>query len=317
MLSEVCHQDRAIPILRRVLDGTLVAPLLLIGPEGVGRRFSVLCLMRELLCTGTRKADCSCASCYQIPRGLHPDIQVHDSTTERMGVQAMRDMLEAARVAPSAGDILCVVLDGVDRFASGEAADVLLKTLEEPPPRTRFFLLAQHRAAVSDTIRSRCVEVRYGQLKESFIADAVKARVPDDSRVLVYSRMGEGSVGKALMYATAGKLRVRDTAIRCLQAVSVKDLPGLFSIIDTLKDDIDLAVHILLQLLHDMTIAETAPDRVVHCDVTDALLALRSSLALDVRESLFVELERLQSALAWTKLVAHFQLKTVFAASAY
>src|SRR5262249_9359268 len=140
MLSEIHHQEQATRFLERVVDRSLTNPLLLVGPSGVGKRHSLLCMMREVMCEGSRGPDCDCAACYQIQRGLHPDVSVVVAG-KYIEVKTIRSMVAEANVCPSAAPFRAFIIDGADRF-SVEAADALLKTLEAPRSTTRFFLLA-------------------------------------------------------------------------------------------------------------------------------------------------------------------------------
>ena len=309
MLAEVCHQERAVQTLRRVLDGSLTSPLLLWGVEGVGRKHSVLCLMRELLCTGEKLAGCECSSCYQVTRGLHPDIVTVGSDVDTIGIEAVRELTDRSRLSPSASDFTCIIVDGADRFASVEAADALLKTLEEPPPRVRLFLLAEDRSEVSATIRSRCIPQRYKELPESFI----QGRMGSSGNALVLTRMAEGSLGRALRYANAGKLHVRDSMLKLLQAVARRDTPLVFSLVDGMHGEVELGLRFLCQLVHDLFMVQSAPSRVINLDVSAALNELSSRLPLGVRYEIFSRLNAVQVSSA--RLALPFHLKTILSSN--
>jgi DNA polymerase III gamma/tau subunit len=312
MLSELHYQDRAATTLRRVIDGTLTSPLLLLGSEGVGRKHSVVCMMRELLCAGDRTASCACASCFQIAKGIHPDILIVGSEAERVGVDAVRAVIAAVQEYPTASPFTCVVIDGADNFASGDASDMLLKALEEPASRTRYFLLAERRESVSPTIRSRCVEVWYRNLPAEFIVSMVSQKTRD-ANALVYGRMGEGSLGRALQYAYSGKLSVRDHMLKLLEAVAARDLAATFSLADSAMEDANVGVRVVRQLLEDIILASSDPDRAINVDLQVELRELGARSAPEMWLSIWTRVHALQEQMRTTRVAATFHLKSIFA----
>ena len=311
MLSEVQHQEEATKYLRRVVEGAVVPPLLLVGPPGVGKRYSVHCMLREILCTGSKSSSCSCAACYQLARGLHPDVLVL-APAKRVQVEDVRGLVEEARVCPTASRFKTLVVDGADLFTT-EAADALLKTLEEPPKTTRFFLLAVTLERVPKTIRSRCATLVYLPLPESFIVSIVQQLESDDSKALVYSRMSGGSVGQAVALCGAGKLALRDNVLRGLREGVRGDLPAAFSSVDSMKDDLEMAMMFTEQVVHDVLVCRLAPHRVVHVDSLPILEELASMTESAVWSEFARKISALRQRIASTALNFPFQLKALFA----
>lgn len=313
MLAEIRHQEGATRFLRRVADGSLTSPLLLIGPQGVGKRYSLLCMMREILCTGTRAPNCPCAACYQVQRNLHSDIHVLTSP-KHIEVKDIRSLIVEASNGPSASKFSAFIIDGADRFTV-EAADALLKTLEEPPATTRFFLLAEDQSRVLPTVRSRCGTVVYRPLPDDFILSIVQRSEEDPAKALVYSRMGEGSAGRAVDYCSAGKLSLRDQVVKVLHASVERDLPSVFSLVDSMKNDLELAMQFTEQLLHDVLIAKLDPMRAINADVIDTIVALEAKAPSATWIKLARKIGALRHSSSRVTLNLTFQLKTVFAES--
>jgi DNA polymerase III subunit delta' len=311
MLSEIRHQEWATRFLERAISGTLLSPLLLIGPQGVGKRYSLLCMMREVLCTGTRAANCTCAACYQLQRSMHPDLHVVTGT-KRIEVNDIRALIGEISTCPSASKFSAFIIDGADKFTI-EAADCLLKTLEEPPATSRLFLLAENESLVPATIRSRCGRVVYRALPEAFIASIVQRHEQDPGKALVYSRMGEGSAGRAVDYCSAGKLSLRDQVVRVIHASVEKDLPAVFSLVDSMKNDLELAVLFTEQVLRDVVISGIDHRRVINVDLAGSLAGLRTRVVPQVWINSARRVCRLKSLLDRTHLNLGFQLKTVLA----
>ena len=209
MLADVRHQTEAVRYLRRFVDGALTSPVLLVGASGVGRRFSVQQAVSEAFCMGERAPKCDCYSCLTIIQGTHPDFVTLTADSKDIGVDAVRDLTAKARDYPSVASMRCFLIDGADRFTV-PAANALLKTLEEPPAKSRFFLISETSEQVLPTIRSRCGQLRYNRLPEAFVLSVLLQYEHDDAKALVYSRMGEGSAGNAIQYWGAGRLSLRE-----------------------------------------------------------------------------------------------------------
>jgi DNA polymerase-3 subunit delta' len=232
-------------------------------------------MMKESLCTGSNAQDCPCAPCYQVQRDIHSDI-VLVTTNKLIQVDDIRALIVEAGLCPSASKFKAFIIDGADRFTT-EAADALLKTLEEPPPTSRFFLLAENVSRVPETIRSRCGVVVYRPLPEAFVLSIVQRLEPDASKALVYSRMGMGSAGLAVALCGAGKLALRDQVLEALAASVVGDLSSVFSLVDAMKNDLELAMILFEQAVHDVLICQHDPMRAVNVDSVATLESLGKS----------------------------------------
>src|SRR5690606_13632128 len=130
-----------------------------------------------------------------------------------------------------------LVIDGADRMTSA-AANALLKTLEEAPSEVRFFLLAEDETKVLPTIRSRCALVRFQPLSEEFILHTLQQHTDDSTKALVYCRLAEGSVGRAVKFLGSGRLMLRDQMLTLFKIGSTGNIQQLFSAIDSVDEDL-------------------------------------------------------------------------------
>lgn len=264
LLSEVKGQDDAVGYLRRVIDRKLSAPLLLIGEEGVGRRFSIMQAAKEHF------ADEEIHN-PRIDREAHPDVLVlRPPAGKDIGIDTVRSMITSVYDFPLMAPLRYVVIDGAHRMTTA-AANAFLKTLEEPPEVTQFFLLSPSAASILPTIRSRCGVIRYNHLSESFIVDHLVKHGADSAKALVYARLAEGSVGRAVQYWGSGRLDLRDRAFNLLKTGLGGDLSSLFLGVDSFKDDLKLALHFLDLLLRDLIMIQHDPARLTNIDIADEL----------------------------------------------
>lgn len=274
MLDSVLGQNIAVSYLKKVVEGKITSPLLLIGSEGVGRKFSVLEAIKEMV---SLKGGAS--SITQVSQGAHPDVMVVAPPLGKdLGVEAVREVIERSGNYPSIAPNRFFVLDGVDKMTSA-AANAILKTIEEPPALSLFFLLAESYDQVIPTIRSRCGRVPYWKLPESLIFERISKFEKDSDKALVYTRMSEGSLGKAFRYWGSSKVLVRDQAFNILQSSIAGELPLVFSMVDECKE-LSLVLKFLTFLVHDLMLYSLDPSRIMNQDILEDLGNLRVSQPL-------------------------------------
>jgi len=310
MLSAVQGQTEGVRFLRRGVEGGLTTPLLLVGDEGTGRRFSVIEAAKEAF----SKGDPESIHCVQISKGMHPDlVVVRPEDDKEIGVDAMRAVVEQAQSFPSMVSSRYIVIDGADTMTIA-AANVLLKTLEEPPRTSRFFLLTESASSVLPTIRSRCGVVRYRPLSEKFIVDFLREHTDDDAKALVCCRLAEGSVGRAYQYLASGRLTLRNKVLSLLKIGLTQDVSSLFSTIDEIESDLDRGLRFLDHLLRDLLMLPHDPSRLTNVDVVDQLDGLRTQIGEAKLEALLQESRRVRER-AHAKIILPFHVKSCFLAA--
>lgn len=310
MLSAVREQPQAVRFLTRVRQGALTSPLLLVGPEGTGRRFAIRNLTQELFCSGTGAEDCPCFDCHQLKQGAHPDYLELAAGDKDIGVDAVRDIIDAAYSSPSMAPCRVFLVDGADRMTMA-AANAFLKTLEEPPRTTRFFLLAETASQVIPTIRSRCGLVVFRPMPEAYVLSKLQPFEPDPTKALVYTRMGEGSLGRAIQLMGSGRLTLRDKAVSLLRFSVGKDVAGLFSLVDAVDKELLLLLRFTDHLLHDLLMINVAPDKLINLDVSEAIRTLKVGVSDNVWQGLRTELNEVRHVFQRTKINLAFQVKAI------
>lgn len=310
MLSTVQGQTEGVRFLRRVVEGHVTTPLLLVGAKGTGRRFSVIEAAKEAFSQG----DPESIHCVQIAKGIHPDlVVVQPEDGKAIGVDAARAVVEQARSFPSMVPFRYVVIDGVDNMTIA-AANVLLKTLEEQPPTTRFFLLAETASAVLPTIRSRCGVVRYRPLPEKLIVEFLREHTDDDAKALVCCRLAEGSVGRAYQYLASGRLSLRNKVLSLLRIGLTRDVSSLFSAIDEIESDLDRGLHFLDHLLRDLLMLPHAPSHLTNVDIVDQLSGLRAQIGEARLDALLRGIRQVRDR-SVAKIILPFHVKACFLAA--
>jgi len=190
---------------------------LFVGADGTGREEVARALAQAVLCETPVDGDAcgSCGSCRRVVSGSHPDLQLVLSEAEQVRrgltkpeggrnpsteirVDAVRELSRRLRLQAYEGRGRVGVVVSAHRLRV-EAANALLKTLEEPAPGTLLVLIAPGPRAVLDTLRSRCQVVRFAPLALKVIAELVQARAAVDAEVAqVAAARADGSLARAL-----------------------------------------------------------------------------------------------------------------------
>ncbi|MBN2176468.1 MAG: DNA polymerase III subunit delta' [Demequinaceae bacterium] len=126
---------------------------LITGPPGSGRSIAARAFGAALQC---REAGCgTCHACRTAVAGGHPDVRLVSTEKVTFSVEEVRQLVSHAQSAPSEGRWRVIVVEDADRMTE-RTSNVLLKAIEEPPPRTVWVLCAPSLHDVATTIRSRC-----------------------------------------------------------------------------------------------------------------------------------------------------------------
>ncbi len=157
----VIGNEAAVASLRRSLTlDRLAHAYLLVGPEGVGKRTLALALAQAVNCPQPDPPCGACPQCRRIANGLHPDVTVVtvEPGKREIGIDSVRELQHSLNLLPFEGRNRVTIIRDAERLTN-EAANALLKTLEEPPPRVVLALTCHDDEALLPTIRSRCRRV--------------------------------------------------------------------------------------------------------------------------------------------------------------
>jgi DNA polymerase-3 subunit delta' len=141
---------------------------LFVGPHGVGKKKVALGFAQALLCDTLRTACGVCGSCRRVAAGTHESLKIIASEGPQIKIEESREVIQFLNLQ-GITQRRVVVIDQVQTL-NLQAANSLLKTLEEPPPETYFFLIAPSVAGVLSTIRSRSRVVSFHPLAAEEIA---------------------------------------------------------------------------------------------------------------------------------------------------
>ncbi len=289
--DQIRGQSRAQDVFRRAIEGDrLHHGYLMVGPAGVGKRTTALSFVRILNCEerteGEFTAACGrCPSCRKLDNDLqHPDVRLvvpEGGVNKFIKIDHVRAIQKLAMTKPFEARYHAVVFDDVHAMTD-EAANALLKTLEEPPATMRLFLVTDQPQALLDTIRSRCQTVRFQALSSddvrAVLAESEEAEEATPQDLEVAAAFAEGSPGRARSLMDAGVLSDREEIFDAVRSAARGRPAALLASAEQLARDrrtLPLRLELLLVLMRDVMAVHLGRDEtVVNSDRLDTVREL-------------------------------------------
>jgi len=233
-MTPLYGHDSAIAAFRAALDsGQLHHGWLIAGPEGIGKALFADKAALRVLAQGMGPVDApgldvpdDHPAAHLAAAGSHPDMMRLERLTKESGtelarsinVDQVRSLQRLFSTTTSISPWRAVVIDAIDDLERN-AANALLKNLEEPPPSTVFLLVSHAPDRLLPTIRSRCRLLRLAPLKSDVMASALRLALPDadEAEIVSLVEAGQGAPGRAIAYRGLD-IDGLDTAMRALAA---------------------------------------------------------------------------------------------------
>lgn len=282
-------QDHVVRALSNALEHKrLHHAYLFTGTRGVGKTTLARILAKSLNCeAGISAKPCGvCNACTEIDKGRFVDLIEVDAASNTQ-VDAMRDLLDNAQYAPTAGRFKVYIIDEV-HMLSKSAFNAMLKTLEEPPAHVKFILATTDPQKVPVTVLSRCLQFNLRQMAGTSITSHLQnilgqENIPFEPTALhLISRAANGSMRDALSLTDQaiayGSQTVNESEVRAMlgaidqsylyklvDALIANDGSSLIAQAKAMEDrsiSFEAALNDLAQLLQQIAVAQTVPDSV-------------------------------------------------------
>ena len=199
------------------------------GPSGVGKRAAAIAFAGELIATSPRAKPASSPDAAaksaasdrgRVERGAHPDVYVIEPIGDQIRIDDIRELRRDLHMRPFEADRRVYLLYSAETM-NEDAADALLKDLEEPPPYAVIVLVADDLGPLPDTIRSRCQLVPFTRLSERAIRTEIDARAPglSPNEVASLARLAAGRLDRVTRLLDPESTRRRDTLLDIARSV--------------------------------------------------------------------------------------------------
>lgn len=213
--DDLVGQQPAIQLLRTAAAAAPTHAWLFTGPPGSGRSNAALAFAAALECD--RDGCGECPSCRQVAAGSHPDVRVSRTEKLSIGVDEVRELVRTSALAP-VGRWHVLVVEDADRLTE-QAANALLKAIEEPNERTVWLLCAPTTEDVLPTIRSRTRLVVLTTPRADDVADFLVRTAGADPAIAGHAaRASQGHIGRARALAADEQARERRRELVLLPA---------------------------------------------------------------------------------------------------
>lgn len=212
--------------------------LLFAGPEGIGKSLFAWALAARIMTEyGSEKEHAR-----KIQVGQHPDIHIYrpEGKLGLHSIQALRQLSEEVYLPPYEASWKVFIIHDADRMLS-YSANALLKTFEEPPPRTIIILLSRSQTSLLPTILSRCYTLHFRAIQDSLVQDFLKQRYAlDDGACARIGRQAQGSIGRAMRLIEQGD-KTRTLLLNFLMQGPLTSLRALQEVTHILSEQVEIA----------------------------------------------------------------------------
>jgi len=212
--ADLIGQERSVAVLRRAVSGRAHAmshAWLITGPPGSGRSNAARAFAAALQCE--RDGCGTCNECRTALSGAHPDVTLVRTEQLSIGVDEVRELVRRASMSPTLGKAQVIVVEDADRVTE-RGADALLKSIEEPSPKTVWILCAPTPDEVVATIRSRCRQLNLQTPSVRAVAELLHVRDGIEQDLAAYAaRVAQGHIGRARVLARNEDARSRRSTV--------------------------------------------------------------------------------------------------------
>jgi len=199
------HRRIIVLLQRAIIAGRIFHSYLFVGPESIGKKTVALNFAGILNCSNPRyyeeelvDACGKCKSCKKMKTGNHPSLSLIEPEESSIKIEQMKKIQETIYFKPVMGQWHIIIIDRAEAMTT-EAANCILKLLEEPPPYVIFAIISSNEFLLPSTVVSRCQLFRFNLLSPGILRDLLqnKWNMTED-KALLYSSIANGRIDRAI-----------------------------------------------------------------------------------------------------------------------
>lgn len=291
--ESIINQRAPLEILTTFIrKGNIPHALLFYGINGVGKRAAAKLFSMALNCRGnhsgsqpSEKSCGVCRSCCKIESGNHPDVIRIKPSGAFIRIAQIRELLETLSLKPYEATIRVVVISDAHAM-NPEAANALLKMLEEPPDQTIFILTTEQLADLLPTVVSRCQQIRFRPVSLENLKRLLRKEYSLTTDVAhIIAAMANGSQTKAAQMIQGNWMEKRDWLIGEMESLTSKSMNRLMLFAEKLSNDKAVLMNsldIMMSWLRDVLIYQFNPQKVINTDITNRIKIASEQLPAEV-----------------------------------
>jgi DNA polymerase III subunit delta' len=200
--SSIYGHGKQIGMLKKAMEQARIGQAYIFsGPDAIGKKTLALAFAQALNCERADQIHDACGlclSCRKISHGSHPDIHLLQTQAQFIRIDEIRSLQAQMTFKPLEGKKRIMILDDADKM-NEQAANALLKTLEEPSANNLLLLVTSRPYWLPQTILSRCRHVRFNPLSADIVASFLREKHQmETSKAVLLASLSGGSIGRAL-----------------------------------------------------------------------------------------------------------------------
>ncbi len=271
-------QDALVQRLQQaIISGRVAHAYLITGAPGSGKKTLAMAFAQALFCMEDPGRACgTCQDCRRIEAGNHPDMTIVPPEAGRIKIDQVRRLKERFALQSYEGSWKAGIVVGAETMTV-EAANSLLKLLEEPSGQAVIMLLSTSPSMLLPTIVSRCQRIAMKRIPRQLIASYLEREFGfSPQRAAVVAGLADGRLGQAKEYAKEENLARMEQILSALAASEGRGLEALrlAAELDADPEALEFAMQIIATWLRDMLLAASGcpQDTIVHQNYYDKLL---------------------------------------------
>lgn len=222
--NTILSQDHVINYFKRATETKhLSHAYIFTGQDGLGKSLFTKELIKALICNKNEGCHCDvCHNCVRIDELNHPDVhwEILEKKEKFIKIERIRDLQYKSSLCPVELNYKVFVIKDAEKM-NEEAANCLLKTIEEPTPNTLFILITNSLSRVKETIISRCQVIRFKPAHALVIKEYLLKNFTNDSEEIEWAaNFSCGSIGKACVLLKEGFFQKNNAVLKQLSRLN-------------------------------------------------------------------------------------------------